>query len=223
MTRRMCAALAALLLAACHGDARRTGVPADTALRIPTDTAPRSASPSDSGALASSGAGLGDTTPGAAAPAGASAATVVLAADSAAGAALYHGRARCFTCHGQRGEGAAKLGPDLTDSAWVDGDGSLAAIRDAIARGVANPRVSAVAMPAYSGMLDSAEIARTADYVYTLSHPGATVADSARVDSVHADSVHADIAGAPDASPPGAGVPTPRPAAGDTTHHGALP
>jgi hypothetical protein len=213
----MCAALTALLLAACHGEARRTGVPADTALRIPTDTAGGSTSPLDSGALPTSGDGTNGVTPGTAMPEGAGPSTVVLAADSAAGAALYHGRARCFTCHGQRGEGAARLGPDLTDSVWVDGDGSLAAIRDAIARGVASPRVSAVAMPAYSGMLDSAEIARTADYVFTLSHPDATLADSAGADSVPADSV-----GAPGASPPppGAGRRTP-PA--DTTHHGATP
>lgn len=202
MTPRTCVALAALLLAACGGDSRRTGVPADTALRAPTDTAPPSP---DTGALAPPATtGRTGAAPGTVAPTSAPAgATLVLAADSAAGAALYHGRGRCFTCHGQRGEGAAKLGPDLTDSVWVDGDGSLAAIRDAIASGVASPRVSAVAMPAYAGMLDSAEVARTADYVYSLSHPGATAADTARADSTR----------------PGDSTARVPPARADTTHH----
>jgi mono/diheme cytochrome c family protein len=37
---------------------------------------------------------------------------------------------------------------------------------------------ASVAMPAYSGMLTAREIALTAAYVYTLSHPGSTMADS---------------------------------------------
>jgi mono/diheme cytochrome c family protein len=210
--RRERAAAVALLVAACHGDARRTGVPADTALRVPTDTALRfptdTAAPApDTTALDSTSLGLGA---GGLAAGDAGSAATVLAADSAAGDALYHGRARCFTCHGERGEGAARLGPDLTDSTWVDGGGSLDAIRGAIARGVASPRVSPVAMPAYAGTLSADEIARTAAYVYALSHPGATVADTARAGAASpGDSI---TPGAPAPPPPSA------PLAADSTH-----
>lgn len=198
-------AMVALLLAACHNDTRRTGVPADTALRISIDTTSARTDSTTRDSL-----GLAAPPAGSAAHAGGGGAVVVLAADSAAGDALYHGRARCFTCHGERGEGAANLGPDLTDTTWVDGGGSLDAIRDAIARGVASPRVSPVAMPAYTGMLTADEIARTAAYVYALSHPGATVADTA-----HAAAGVGAAAGtvSPDDS---AARPAPAPLAGDT-------
>ena len=34
---------------------------------------------------------------------------------------LYYGRAVCFSCHGQQGEGISDLGPPLDKSEWVTG------------------------------------------------------------------------------------------------------
>jgi mono/diheme cytochrome c family protein len=99
--------------------------------------------------------------------------------DSAAGDALFHGKGRCFTCHGQRGEGTARLGPALTDTTTLTSSASLDVIRTVIANGVAVPKAASVAMPAYSGMLSEQEIARVAAYVYALAHPGRVVPDSA--------------------------------------------
>ncbi|HEX6536002.1 MAG TPA: cytochrome c [Gemmatimonadaceae bacterium] len=204
-----------LLAVACHGDERRTGVPADTALRVVTDTTARPDSTAVDSLGPAGGTGGNVTTAGG----GAGGETLVLAADSAAGDALYHGRARCFTCHGERGEGAANLGPDLTDTTWVDGGGSLDAIRDAIARGVASPRVSPVAMPAYAGMLTPDEIARTAAYVYTLSHPGSTAADTARTPAAAGAGAGAGAGASTSAHSPGDSTarPSAAPIAGDTT------
>jgi cytochrome c oxidase cbb3-type subunit 3 len=105
--------------------------------------------------------------------------STITVADSGAGDRLFHGKGRCFTCHGERGQGTPRLGPSLTDSEWLAGNGSLTSIEYVIAHGVAVPRASSVGMPAYSDMLDSSEIALTAAYVYALAHPGSTMADSA--------------------------------------------
>lgn len=112
--------------------------------------------------------------------------STIPAPDSASGEVIFHGRGRCFTCHGQRGQGTPRLGPVLADSVWLAGNGSLQAIGIIITRGVAVPRAAAVAMPAYSGMLTPEEIELTAAYVYTLSHPGSTVPGSPAADSVPA-------------------------------------
>lgn len=177
MTRWWIAAAGALLVAACNRGGRKPGVPADTALRVPFDTAARLPDTGLTAPANTSAVLLG------AADSAARETSVVLLADSAAGDAIYHGKARCFTCHGDRGEGTARLGPSLADSVWMDGDGSLASIDAVIANGVATPRATAVAMPAYGRMLSPAEMARVAAYVYTLSHRGAAVADTSRADS----------------------------------------
>jgi mono/diheme cytochrome c family protein len=104
--------------------------------------------------------------------------STVAVADSAAGDALFHGKGRCFTCHGERGQGTPRLGSSLTDSEWLAGSGSLASIEYVITHGVAVSKASSVAMPAYSAMLSTKEIELTAAYVYALAHPGSTVADS---------------------------------------------
>lgn len=176
---RGAAALAALLLAACGGsEGRKSGpIPVDTAARMPLDTtisAPDTAAPS---VLPES-----DTS---ASPAP-TPVTIVFRSDSAAGDLLYHGKGRCFTCHGDHGTGTAGLGPDLTDSTWLDIDGSLPSIALSIAQGVAAPRQFSVAMPSYASVLSPVEIGRVAAYVFTLSHPGWTTADSTAHDSARA-------------------------------------
>ncbi len=169
-------ASAALVLSACRGDVKAGGaVPIDTAAVMPTpDTAPTA----DSSMLDSATANAAAIDSLSSIPTPAVPSSIALA-DSSAGDRLFHGKGRCFTCHGERGQGTPRLGPSLIDSEWLAGNGSLAAIEYVIAHGVAVPRASSVAMPAYAGMLDSGEIALTAAYVYTLAHPGSTVADSA--------------------------------------------
>jgi mono/diheme cytochrome c family protein len=158
-------------------------LPIDTAAVMPMlDTMPAadSAAAADSNAASSNvDSGTAELPP--AVP------SILAVADSAAGDALFHGKGRCFTCHGERGQGTPRLGSSLTDSEWLAGNGSLASIRDVIAHGVATSKASSVAMPAYSSMLSEQEIALTADYVYALAHPGSTAAASAPAEGTARD------------------------------------
>jgi mono/diheme cytochrome c family protein len=166
----------ALVLSACGKEAKRVGaVPIDTAATMPTP---------DIGDSVDGGApGFDDSTAAATYGTQSAATSVVLVADSAAGHAIFHGKGRCFTCHGERGEGTPRLGSALADNSWLAGDGSLAWIGSAIAHGVSTPSTTSVAMPAYAGMLSAREIELTAAYVYTLSHPGSTAPNSPVADS----------------------------------------
>jgi mono/diheme cytochrome c family protein len=166
---------ATIFLGACHTDVKSGGaVPIDTAAVMPmldTTPAPDSSalpdSTADSTAIDSLSAALPPDVP-----------STIAVADSAAGDGLFHGKGRCFTCHGERGQGTPRLGSSLTDSEWLAGSGSLASIEYVITHGVAASKASSVAMPAYSAMLSTKEIELTAAYVYALAHPGSTVADS---------------------------------------------
>jgi mono/diheme cytochrome c family protein len=113
--------------------------------------------------------------------------TLVLKADSAAGDAIFRRGGNCFTCHGVRGEGVPSLGPSLADSVWLHSTGSVEGIQRTIAEGVAVPKISPTLMPAFSRSLSPAALFRVAAYVYTLSHPGAAVADTSRsvLDTTH--------------------------------------
>ncbi|HUF28618.1 MAG TPA: c-type cytochrome [Gemmatimonadaceae bacterium] len=116
----------------------------------------------------------------------------VLLADSAAGFLLYHRKAGCLACHGAEGEGLAHLGPSLRDGEWLHIDGSLRSIERIIREGVARPRQAAVVMPALDSRLTEAEVFRVAAYVYTLSHPGAAVADTAAAAAAARDTLRPD-------------------------------
>ena len=104
---------------------------------------------------------------------------LVLAADSAAGFLLYHRKAGCIACHGADGEGLANLGPSLRDDRWLHIDGTPPAIAGVIRTGIARPREAAIAMPGLAARLEPQEIERVAAYIYSLSHPGAAVSDTA--------------------------------------------
>lgn len=164
-------------------------MPIDTAAVMPMlDTAPAtdSSAPADSAADSTTLDSLSAATfP--------DVSSTIAAADSVAGDELFHGKGRCFTCHGDRGQGTEQLGPTLTDSEWLSGNGSLASVEYVIAHGVAAPKATSVAMPAYSAMLSAKEIALTAAYVYAIAHPGSTKADSA----VHDTSPRSPTAGGP--------------------------
>ena len=53
----------------------------------------------------------------------------------AVGQALFRGTANCAGCHGAEGHGS-ESGPDLTDRAWLHGDGSFGMISKLVLHGV---------------------------------------------------------------------------------------
>jgi glucose/arabinose dehydrogenase/mono/diheme cytochrome c family protein len=100
-------------------------------------------------------------------PAGATRATVTL------GDRIYHGQiggATCTGCHGADAKGTP-LGPDLTDTQWLWGDGSYAAIARTITTGVPQPKQYRSPMPPMGGaQLTSEQVSAVAAYIWGLSH-----------------------------------------------------
>jgi glucose/arabinose dehydrogenase/mono/diheme cytochrome c family protein len=100
-------------------------------------------------------------------PAGATNQMVVL------GDRIYHGQvggATCTGCHGANATGTA-LGPNLTDTEWLWGDGSYAAIAKTIAAGVPQPKQFRSPMPPMGGAeLSSDQVSAVAAYIWGLSH-----------------------------------------------------
>lgn len=137
--------------------------------------------------------------------------TVVLAADSVTGDALFRRKGKCLSCHGLDGKGLDGLGPNLQDSVWLHGDGSFAFVHRTITEGIARPKVSNLTMPALGTTLSPEEIYHIAAYVYTLSHPGSAVADTTTI--VRDTS----------AAPPDSVVPVPPPAAASASGASARP
>ena len=146
----------------------------------PTDTA--AAGPAAPDTAARAGAA-----PGGAAPAGAkpSGATPSGAADAgkaagkgtpqqiALGDSIFHGKAAggtCYACHGQDGKGSA-VGANLTDSEWLNTDGSLEGIVKTIKSGVPTPKKAPAPMPPMGGAtLTDEQVQAVAAYEYSLSH-----------------------------------------------------
>jgi cbb3-type cytochrome c oxidase subunit III len=91
----------------------------------------------------------------------------------ALGDRIYHGQvggATCTGCHGAGGTGTA-LGPNLTDTQWLWGDGSYRAIAKTIAAGVPEPKQYRAPMPPMGGAeLTSDQVSAVAAYVWGLSH-----------------------------------------------------
>ncbi|HEX5438478.1 MAG TPA: c-type cytochrome [Gemmatimonadaceae bacterium] len=179
------ALLCVVLLAACGEAQRHRTATVDTAAALPYDTSFAPAVPDtvDTTGLPRTDSLAATLSPVPAGP------TVVLLADSAIGDSIFHRTGRCFTCHGRRAEGIAGLGPSLSDSTWLHGDGSLASITQAITDGIASPVAASITMPAFGGQLAPTDIHRVASYVYSLSHPGAAVADTMPRDSVRGDTM----------------------------------
>src|SRR5258707_13764021 len=66
---------------------------------------------------------------------------------------IYHGQvggATCTGCHGAAGTGTA-LGPNLTDTQWLWGDGSYPSIAKTITAGVPEPKQYRSPMPPLRG------------------------------------------------------------------------
>jgi len=92
---------------------------------------------------------------------------------------VYHGQvaaATCTGCHGPDGRGTP-LGPDLTSSKYLWGDGSDASIQRIVREGVAKPKAYRAPMPPMGGSQLSAEqLSAVSAYVWALSHQGSGAA-----------------------------------------------
>lgn len=89
-----------------------------------------------------------------------------------AGRKIFTGVGNCHACHGSNAQGTA-LAPNLTDSTWLNTDGSYAAIVTLVRSGVPQPKQFPAPMPPMGGaQLDSAQVCAAAAYVYSLSHQG---------------------------------------------------
>jgi len=103
-------------------------------------------------------------------PAGATAAML------AEGDSIFHGQAAgglCFTCHGVDAKGGP-LAPNLTDTAWLTGDGSYAFIQKRVTEGMPKPTAPYMApmLPMGGAQLTPDQVKAVASYVYSISHPG---------------------------------------------------
>jgi glucose/arabinose dehydrogenase/mono/diheme cytochrome c family protein len=91
----------------------------------------------------------------------------------ALGDRIFHGQvasATCTGCHGANAKGTP-LGPDLTDTQWLWGDGSYAAISKIITTGVSQPKQYRSPMPPLGGtQLSSDQVSAVAAYIWALSH-----------------------------------------------------
>jgi glucose/arabinose dehydrogenase/mono/diheme cytochrome c family protein len=91
----------------------------------------------------------------------------------ALGDRVYHGQvgaATCTGCHGANATGTT-LGPNLTDTEWLWGDGSYAAIAKTIAAGVPQPKQFRSPMPPMGGaQLTPDQVSAVAAYIWGLSH-----------------------------------------------------
>jgi mono/diheme cytochrome c family protein len=75
-------------------------------------------------------------------------------------------------CHGADAKGTPGLAPNLTDSKWLDSDGTYASIVATIQRGVPDPKDGPSPMPPMGGAnLTPAQVRAVAAYVYALTHP----------------------------------------------------
>jgi cytochrome c oxidase cbb3-type subunit 3 len=87
------------------------------------------------------------------------------------GSRVFHKNGFCFDCHGQDGKGDPAIGaPDLTDSIWLYGDGSMQSIASSIAHGRAG------ACPPWIDRLPAATIRAIAVFVNDFSGAGRTAA-----------------------------------------------
>jgi mono/diheme cytochrome c family protein len=91
----------------------------------------------------------------------------------ALGERIFHGQVGAATCTGCHGAGATgtPLGPDLTHTHWLWGDGSYAAITKTIVDGVPQPKQYRSAMPPMGGaQLTPQQVSAVAAYIWGLSH-----------------------------------------------------
>ncbi len=87
------------------------------------------------------------------------------------GSMVYHGPAKCSSCHGPRGEGS-ELGPSLRDDEWIRGAGSYEEILERVVHGVPRSETETgepMPMRGVSELSDS-DVRAVAAYVWSISH-----------------------------------------------------
>jgi mono/diheme cytochrome c family protein len=90
------------------------------------------------------------------------------AEDVTAGQQIFTSTGNCYTCHGPDGKGT-QLAPNLTDSEWLNIDGTFAAIQQNVKTGVPQPKQHPAPMPAMGGAtLSDDQIRQVSAYVWAL-------------------------------------------------------
>lgn len=90
------------------------------------------------------------------------------------GRAIFEGKGNCWTCHGKDAKGGP-LAPDLTDGEWLNVDGTAAAVRALIQKGVPQPKKHPAPMPPMGGAsLSPEELDAVTAYVLSLAAGQAT-------------------------------------------------
>jgi mono/diheme cytochrome c family protein len=78
----------------------------------------------------------------------------------------------CVACHGADATGTPNA-PNLTDTEWLNTDGSYEGIQNIIRTGVAQPKQHPTPMPPMGGaQLTDQQISEIAAYIYSISHKG---------------------------------------------------
>lgn len=86
------------------------------------------------------------------------------------GRQIFTGPGNCQMCHGADARGTS-LAPNLTDTTWLDIDGSYAAIAGLVRQGVPRPKRYPAPMPAMGGAaLTPNQVCAVAAYIYSLGH-----------------------------------------------------
>src|SRR5690348_6643494 len=86
------------------------------------------------------------------------------------GDSIFHGPGLCYACHGANAQGV--VGPNLTDSEWIHGDGSYDFIVATVTSGIPKEKAKGgIPMPAKGGSsISDDDVKAVAAYVYSLSH-----------------------------------------------------
>jgi mono/diheme cytochrome c family protein len=101
------------------------------------------------------------------------------AAAQSSGQKIFQGKGMCYACHGSNARGTP-LAPDLTDTLWLNIDGSLQSITTLVRTGVSKPVRYPGAMPAMGGAkLSDEEIAAVAAHIKSLGTGAADTAHTA--------------------------------------------
>lgn len=91
----------------------------------------------------------------------------------------------CQSCHGANAKGG-QLGPNLTDSKWINTDGTYNGIIEVVTKGVAQPKEFKGVMPPMGGArLSDDQVKAVSAYVYSLSHKTAGAKTGGTPDTTH--------------------------------------
>ncbi|HEX9563883.1 MAG TPA: c-type cytochrome [Gemmatimonadaceae bacterium] len=92
----------------------------------------------------------------------------------ALGDSIFHGLVAvgtCQSCHGEDATGPTGVAPNLTDSEWLNGDGSWEFIYNTVMTGVMAPKkFPGLMLPMGGSGLTQDQVRAVSAYVYSLSH-----------------------------------------------------